>query len=226
MIIRDMIARGIKGIAISTVGSPEIKTALEEAIERGVEVVCYDADMPEVARKAFIGIDNAEMGEVLARATAKLIGGQGTVICAVSTLSQHNIAMRATGFHAYLEGIGVRVLLADGAGDPDIEHRYETVEALVKGNPDCKAIAVCDGRGFPLKSMIQERLHVDLKTAVVDKKPETMDLLEKGKVDVIVAQRFELYGELSVRRLVEILMGQTVPPSENTGVYEITRAAL
>jgi len=48
-------------------------------------------------------------------------------------------------------------------------------------------------------------------------------LIEKGYVDAIVAQRSNIWGELIVTRLNELLLNKSIPHKEDTGTFEINK---
>jgi len=48
-------------------------------------------------------------------------------------------------------------------------------------------------------------------------------LIEKGYVDAIVAQRSNIWGELVVTRLNELLLNKSIPHKEDTGTFEINK---
>ena len=63
--IQDMVAKGVKGIAI-TPTSPAVSKALDKAIKQGVKIVLLDNDIPAWKRKSSVVATNNFKGGVLA----------------------------------------------------------------------------------------------------------------------------------------------------------------
>jgi methyl-accepting chemotaxis protein len=223
-LIKEAIENGVKGIGISPIICPEVKTALNQAIQKGINVICFDADMPDIKRSSFIGTDNYLGGKLSGEIAARILNGAGKVIITVPNVSQFNFSQRIKGFK---DGISkfpnINIVEMESSGGSDLEQRFKNIKSIIGkvGAIDC--FVVFDASGAALIKRLREELGVKAKTVVFDKSPIAMELLKKDYVDAIVAQRSNLWGELVVTRLNDLLFNKQIPGKEDTGTFEINK---
>jgi ribose transport system substrate-binding protein len=95
--VRRLAKSGVSGIAISATDAVSITPAIDEAIESGIAVVCFDSDAPKSKRLAYIGVDDVEFGRAIMRQLSDAMGGQGTVAILAGNQQSLNLRLRLQG---------------------------------------------------------------------------------------------------------------------------------
>jgi methyl-accepting chemotaxis protein len=221
-LIRGMIAKGVSGIGISPVVSPEVKSALNDAMTNGIKVLFFDTDMPDVGRAGFMGTDNYNAGKLEGEIAARILRHSGSVICTLPNARQMNFSQRLKGFQDAVAGIpGIRILEVESLGNPDLEMRWKNLKEIIGKHGKFDLLAVFDGRGGQFLPRIRDDFGFKPKAVVFDKTPKNIELLENRYADAIVAQRASLWGEQIVSRLYDLTQGRDIPEKEDTGAFEI-----
>ena len=97
-IIDEVVEKGVSGIGIGPIDGPEVRESIKRALEKGIKVVCFDTDIPEIGRNGFIGTDNRKAGRMLGELVAKKLNGKGRVIGSMSSKNMLNQTQRLEGF--------------------------------------------------------------------------------------------------------------------------------
>jgi len=70
-LIDEVVAMGVSGIGIGPIDGPEVRESLKKAMNMGIKVICFDTDIPDIGRDAFIGTDNYKAGITFGELVAK-----------------------------------------------------------------------------------------------------------------------------------------------------------
>jgi methyl-accepting chemotaxis protein len=222
--IEKAIESGVKGIGISPVVCAEVKTALSKAIEKGINVICYDADMADIERKSFIGTDNYLGGKLTGEIVSKLLNSSGRIVVTLPNSKQFNFSERLKGFKDVISQFPkLEILEVESSGSADMELRFKNIKKIAEKHRDFDCVVVFDAGGAALIPKIREVLGIKPKAVIFDKTPLGFELIRKNYVDAIVAQRSSLWGELVITRLNELLLDKSIPNKEDTGTFEINK---
>ena len=71
--IEEQIRSGVDGLIIRAENTPEVRAAIEQAVQQGVTVITYDADVPDSGRLCYVGQDLVRAGAIAAGVMARLI---------------------------------------------------------------------------------------------------------------------------------------------------------
>ena len=134
--INDMLARDIDGLAVSPNDANAIGQVIENAIDKGVNVITWDSDAAESERAYFVAAETQErLGETYVEQMAKQIDGKGKIVFMVASLGAQNMITQVDAAKAYLE-----------KNYPDIEvlevyaSNDEQQKAYEKPEPQCTAL--------------------------------------------------------------------------------------
>lgn len=144
VIVEDLIAQGVAGIAICCNDPDALEPALQEAMKAGIAVVSVDGAASEDSVYAHIAqCDARSIGVAMAESVLANCGGEGqyAVLSAASTSPEQNewIAfmeeeMASDPKYANLERVAIVY------GDDEATKSYTEAEGLIKSYPDLKAI--------------------------------------------------------------------------------------
>ena len=62
-ILRDVVARGVDGLAIAPMNADSVVGVIADARKKGIPVITFDSDSPKSQRMAYVGTDNYEAGK-------------------------------------------------------------------------------------------------------------------------------------------------------------------
>lgn len=226
--IQDMVAKGVKGIAITPTG-PAVTAALDKAIKQGVKVVLMDNDIPAWHNKASVVATNNYRGGVLAGKylAARLKAGDKLGVLAgvpgVPALDD-----RVNGMLAGLGALKGKVKVV-GKLETDCaqDKGFAAAQTILTANPDIKALySAC---GPPALGALQavKRAGIDTKDIITvgyDAQPEEVAEIIKGNEDASVAQFPYKIGYLGVDTLWKVVHGERVAKNVDTGTALVTKA--
>jgi len=95
-LLEAMVAKGVKGIAVSPV-DPANQTEHLNEIAQATKLITHDADAPESDRLVYIGTDNYKAGRALGQLVKEAIPDGGEVMIFVGRLEQLNARQRRQG---------------------------------------------------------------------------------------------------------------------------------
>jgi methyl-accepting chemotaxis protein len=223
-IIDEVVEKGVSGIGIGPVDGPEVRQSLQKALDKGIKVVCFDTDIPEIGRNGFIGTDNYRAGRTLGELAVKKLNGSGKVIMAMASKSLQNQKERYEGFMEVIKGYpGIEVIGIIATEHTDREVRWQMVRETVQKTSDFDCFVCLSSSGSYYVSRMHKEMGLAPICVVFDKTDDSVEALMNGNTFVL-AQRPRLWGELAVRRLNELCNGKSILEKEDTGTYEINKS--
>ncbi|MFZ1976685.1 MAG: substrate-binding domain-containing protein [Bacteroidota bacterium] len=101
--IERLIRSGASGIAIACSDENYLTPVINEAVEKGIPVMCYDSDAPKSKRFAYYGADDIEFGKAIMRQLAGAIKGKGTIAVLAGNANALNQQLRLKGINEELK---------------------------------------------------------------------------------------------------------------------------
>jgi ABC-type sugar transport system substrate-binding protein len=224
-LIESMIAKGVKGIAITPV-DPSVAPALDKAVDAGIKVVLVDNDLPKWSRKTSVVATDNFAGGVLAGKYLRTVLKDGDTIGVLEGVP--GVPALDDRVKGMLEGLGDRKLKVAGKGGTGCarEKGVSVAEDILTANPDIKGIyAAC---GPPVVGAIQaienaKIAHDKFILVGFDALPEEVKEIEAGRQDASVAQFPAKMGELGVDTVVKAVRGEKVAANVDTGTAMVTK---
>jgi len=222
--IQNMIASGVKGIAI-TPTSPAVIPALNKAVSAGIKVVLMDNDLPTWKAKSSVVATNNLKGGVLAGQflAARLQAGASLGILegvpGVPALDD-----RVTGM---LAGLGAKKsqikIVSKLETDCDQTKGAQAAQTMLTANPNLTAIySAC---GPPALGAIQSIKNAGAKGITLvgfDGSPGEITAIKAGTEAASVAQHPAKIGSLGIATLYNAVLGKKVQRNVDTGTTLIT----
>jgi ribose transport system substrate-binding protein len=224
--IQDMVAKGVKGIAI-TPTSPAVSKELDKAIKKGVKVVLMDNDIPTWKRKtALVATNNLKGGMLAGKYLRTKLKPGDTLAILEGVPGVPALDDRVTGM---LAGLGplknqikvVSKLETDCAQDKGLT----AAQDILTANPDVTAIyAAC---GPPALGAVQALKNAGKSSGAVilvgfDALPDEVAQIKAGWETASVAQFPAKIGKLGVHTLYKAVKGKKVPKAVDTGTAMVT----
>jgi ribose/xylose/arabinose/galactoside ABC-type transport system permease subunit/ABC-type sugar transport system substrate-binding protein len=203
--IEQAIAQKPNGLAINGL-DPAITSLINKAMDQGIPVVMWDADLPESKRITFIGTDWPALGVRLAEALAPMIDHKGQV-GRLGNISQPHIMAAMETFKTHMAKIApeVEVLdIVDDAGKIDVAE--QAANSLLQRYPDIAGIAGFDGSSGSgicpaLKSLGKAG---KVKVVINDLTAAHIQFLKDGSAHYVSGQKRNVFGPLALQVLFDV----------------------
>lgn len=222
-IIEDLMAQGVKAIAVSVI-SPDNQTDFLNEVAQRVPLLCVDNDAIKSKRKCYLGTANLQAGRSVGELVKEVLPKGGKVAIFVGQLDPINARERRQGVIDVLEGLGESKALRespdgkkygnyevigtytdnvdqakakDNAADVLAKHQNEENLCLVglwAYNPPAILAAVKDAKRVG-----------KVKIVGFDEQDITLDAIKAGEIHgTVVQQPFE-FGYQSVKMMVDLV---------------------
>ncbi|MBY0312313.1 MAG: substrate-binding domain-containing protein [Phycisphaerales bacterium] len=200
--LEQLASQGVNGISVSCSDGKVLKSAIDSAVGKGVEVVTFDSDSPDSKRFAYYGIDDVEAGREVMRQLAKAMGEKGTVAILAGNQNAPNLQARVRGVKeeaAKFKDIKIK----------DTYYHAETaaeaaakVQQVQNANPDITGWAMVGGWPLFTKNAL-DGVYDKAKVVSVDHLPEQLGYVKNGQVQALIGQDCYGWGYRTVEMLFD-----------------------
>ena len=206
-IIDDLLAKGIKGIAISPV-DPANQTAMLDRAAAQAVVVTQDSDAPTSKREVYIGTDNVAAGRQAGELLKEALPQGGKVMVFVGTLDAANAQQRYQGLKEAIAGSNIQILDVRTDNTERVRAKANAADTLVN-NPDIAGmVGLWSYNGPAILSAVKEANKVDkVKIIAFDEEDETLAGIKEGAIFATVVQQPFEFGYQSITMMAKILNG-------------------
>ena len=247
-ILEAMVAKGVKGIAVSPV-DPDNQTGHLNEIAQVTKLITHDADAPESDRMVYIGTDNYKAGRALGQLVKEAIPDGGEVMIFVGRLEQLNARQRRQGVIDELLNRGHQTLgqvKFDEVAKEFKGAKYTVLDTRTDNFDKAKAKANAEDAITKYKNLacmvglfaynppacidaIREAGKLDqIKVCGFDEQESFLQAIKDGHAHGTISQQPWNYGYNSVKLLKSIMDGDTSAIPENrfidVGYKVITKA--
>ena len=216
---------------------PGIAQAINKAVDAGIPTIVYDSEISGSRRHCFIGSNWYEMGKLQGERMAQLVHEKGKVAC-MGILGMENMEAGIQGFRDALKKYPGILFLGKYNDKANVEMAAKITADLIAANPDIAGIGGFDsnsgpGMGLSVKEAGKKGL---IRLTCVDAEPEHIKLVKEGVIDLLVAQKRELFTSLGAQFLYDMRHGTwkfskndsragviPIPTRVSTGVIEIDK---
>jgi ribose transport system substrate-binding protein len=223
-ILDALVARGdLNYIITAPTDKDQMVAPLQAALDAGIKVITVDtflgdgdyANGPVNFPIAYIGSDNVEGGRISARGLAKAIGGKGTVYINSTNPNVSSVEGREQGFAEVMknEFPDIKVLGPDYNLDDQNKAAQQTA-AVIEQNPDLVGVFGTNvfSAGGAGNAVVNAGLGDAVKVVAYDATAEAIELMGKGVVSLVLAQKPFDMGYMAVQFAVADAAGVTSLP--------------
>ena len=220
--------RGFDAVAISPNDDSEMAKAINRAVDKGIKVICFDADSPQSKRLGMFETNGLNGGKAAAQVALKLLHNKGKVIANIwSDINKTIIQDRAKGFTDEItNGTGIKaVTVALPANPPDKEtERY--IKNVLEEHPDADLVYTTNLMWGLRFAKYFKKYKIEKKLISFDCDKEMGKYIQEGIVEFSIAQRQFVWGEVAVKWMVDAIQGKQIPGYEDTGTYIVNKSNL
>ena len=206
-IIDDLLARGVKGIAISPIDPLNQKPFIDELAGK-ITVITCDSDIPGSKRKCYIGTDNVAAGRQAGEMIKEVLPDGGKIMLFVGKQDTQNAKERIQGIKEAIAGTKIEIIdVRTDNGDP-VRAKSNVADTLVK-YPD---LACCVGlwnyNGPAILNAIKDAGKLEkVKIVCFDENEETLTGVRDGHIYGTVVQQPYEFGYRSMEVLADLVKG-------------------
>ncbi|GAK50824.1 sugar ABC transporter, sugar-binding protein [Candidatus Moduliflexus flocculans] len=199
-ILKAMIKRNVAGIIVSAAEKNMLKPAINDAIEAGIPVICFDSDVPESQRLAIVATDNYRAGYLAGTTMAEWLNGSVGVVTINNVI---HLEERMRGFRAGIASISpdtqIFIIEEEAFGPPD-SNLVADYKILLKAHPDIKGLfALWATTGIAAANAVRElNLTGAIQILSFDFDTATIQAIEQDDIRATVAQNPYLMGYYSL----------------------------
>jgi ribose transport system substrate-binding protein len=214
---------GADAILISCSDASKVTLAINDAVDKGVNVMTFDSDAPDSKRFAFYGANDAEAGAQVMKELSAVIGGKGTVAILAGNQNAPNLQARSKGaIDEAKKSPGIKIL--GPFNHPETaEDATAEVQKDMNAHPEITAWAMIGG--WPLFSTALMSLDpAKVKIVSIDALPAELGYIDKGIAPVLLAQPVYEWGHKSVELIVDkIILGKDVPKVTKMDLIKVSK---
>lgn len=180
------------------------------AKEAGTHIATTNCFMSEDLQDFWIGTDPVGMGITQAKTLAELAGDQEVCVVYMQTqASTETQNQQFAAFSEYLADYKNITIWGQEFCNSDSIKAADTVNALVKANPQINAVVCADGNGcLGVANYVDEQGIADKFISIgIDDSAEILNYVVDGSLDCTIAQDFYAMGYQSLVMLNDILNG-------------------
>src|ERR1041384_2036778 len=206
-IIDDLLANGVKGIAISPV-DPKNQTGMLNRVAGQALVVTQDSDAPDSQRMCYIGTDNVAAGRQAGQLLKEALPQGGKIMVFVGVLDAANAQQRFQGLKEAIAGSNITIIDVRTDNTDRVRAKSNASDTIVN-NPDIAGmVGLWSYNGPAILSAVKEANKVDkIKIVAFDEEDETLNGVKDGAIYATVVQQPFEFGYRSMELMSKVLNG-------------------
>ena len=204
--------KGIDGLVITPISTPKVRDALNELIRSGVQVVCCNLDIDDVAYQAYVGCDYFCSGQTAGAIIGMTTHGESNLGIITSSHGLYFHEMRVKGCTSVLENYPNIHITDYAEAEDDEEVSYNEVKKMLLKNEKIDTLYfVTGGTTGGLRAIHDLHMENRLRVFTFDQIPAVIENLKSGLVIATIDQQPFVQGATSVRMLFEAIMTKQIP---------------
>lgn len=225
-ILEDLITTGVDAIVLAPANTEAVKGPVQELIDAGIPVI-YDNTMgpSDVDYLTYVGVDNTEVGVMIAEEMAKTINNEGKVLVMEGVPGQATSDDRTAAVMETLEqydGITVESGVTNWLTD---EGRKLTEDYITKWGDELKGIISVGGNQAEgaVEAIAAAGLGDQIVVNGFDVQEPQYEAVDNGNECFTVSQGVYYQAYLSVVAAIRALNGEDVPRKINCPITIVTK---
>lgn len=205
--VNDLLAKGVKGIAISPV-DPANETDLLNTAASKTNLITSDSDAPNSNRLCYIGTDNHAAGIMAGELIKKAIPQGGKIMLFVGKSDAQNAHDRISGIQDALKGSNITIVDTRTDDQDHTRAKQNAADAIVS-NPDLAGmVGIYSYNGPAIYSAVKGAgKQGKIQIVAFDQEEDTMTGIKDGTIAGTVVQQPYQFGYQSVKLLSQLAKG-------------------
>ena len=228
--IKYFIKSKVSAIVIVTIDSDQLTPVIEEAVNAGIPVVCYDRIVRNAGCSLYISFDNEAVGSAMGKGICEKIGKGANIVKVMGPNSDYNVEQVMTGFDKACKDFDLKVLAGCNCDDWKPEVAYEFINANIETVKEAQAI-MCGNdalAGEVIHALAERGLSKNIYTVGQDADVEACQRIVEGTQLMTVYKPVEKLAVLAAECTVKLAKGEALDNTStfNDGKHEIPYIAI
>jgi ribose transport system substrate-binding protein len=215
-IIDDLLAKGVKGIAMSPV-DPDNETQLINDAAKQALIVTQDSDAPQSDRACYIGTDNRAAGRQAGDLIKEALPQGGKIMLFVGKIDARNAQERYQGIKDTLQGSNVQIIDIRTDDTDRVRAKSNASDTLVKYPEVVALVGLWSYNGPAILNALKDAGKIgQIKVVCFDEEDETLAGVKAGAIYATVVQQPYEFGYQSIKLIAKVLGGDrsVIAPSK------------
>ena len=205
--VEELLAKGVKAIAISPV-DPKNESAWLDTVASRAVLITQDSDAPHSKRLCYIGTDNVAAGKQAGELIKKALPGGGKIMLFVGKRDADNAQQREKGIRDALKGSNVSIVDVRTDDTDHARAKSNAADALVK-YPDLAAeVGLWSYNGPAILSAVKDAGKIGkVKIVCFDEEDATLAGVKDGSIEATVVQQPYQFGYQGIKMMADLVKG-------------------
>src|SRR5215475_3107682 len=211
---RELAAASVDGI-ILTAGNPKaLQPLIDEAVAKGIHVVCVSTDAPDSKRSSIVCVEPYTNGSLAGELMGKFVQPGAKVAIIAGMLSAEDHRKKVDGFtDAFPKHCPGGKIIRVIEGHEDEEESFQKTFELLRRVQTLAGIYVNTVNCLPVcRALAQHGLEGKVKLIATDLFEEMSPHLQKGTITASIYQQPHRQGQIAVRLMADHLTNKTSFP--------------
>ncbi len=220
-LFNSFVQQGADGIVLIPSDQARLAGPINDAVAKGIKVVCVDTDVPKSRRNVYITSDSYDGGKLAGEAAIRHLKGHGKIAAFICMAGISVLQERFKGFEAAIAKCPeIQIVKKVEQQDSDMNKARAAIDDMLR-TLDFDLLYLVNSEVGELAVDIWRQRGIDKKLVVLTTSNKVKAAIPEGIVSSQIVQRNTSWGELAVLMLSRMLQGEQVQSYENTGMYEI-----
>lgn len=222
--IAQAVNDGDNAILVSASDAGKITGAINDAVARGVPVMMFDSDAPLSKRFSFYGGDDMAIGRQVMAELATQMHEKGKVAILAGNQNAPNLQKRVAGVKEEAKKYpGITILNTFNHIETPQDAAAEVLRAQ-NAYRDIEGWAMIGGWPLFTQALLNDLDPAKVKIVAVDALPAELAYVDKGLAPVLLAQPTYLWGDVSVRTIIDhVYLKQPVPEHVDMKLVRVSK---
>lgn len=216
--LESMIRLRLDGIAIAPIDSEALAPYIDQAVEAGIPVVCFESDAPASKRLSYIGGDNKLAGARMGKALEGRLRKGGMVLVESGISGMNSDQERLHGFIDYIrDNTNLQVLEVRKHEGSD-ERALTELERMIDDHPHFDAFVALDFIAGSSSILAWKAMGLNRYALTFGMMPAIDEAISNGQITLAVTQNESAWGTEIVGALLGAVRGEAIPAFIDTGM--------
>ena len=225
--VENAINRGVAGIVLAPSDPDALAPSVRRAFEAGIPVAIIDSALGEGAEgtyQTFLATDNRAAGEMAAQMMIDAVGPEGKVAVMSYVAGVGSEIGRVGGFTDYLAANSSLEVVGPYYSQSQMATALNQTTDVLSANPDLVGIfGANEPTAIGMGRAIEQAGRAGTLTAIgFDGNADLQDMVRSGVLKATAVQGSYQMGERGVQAVLDLLAGEAVEPTIDTGVVMVT----
>ncbi|MFM9331058.1 sugar ABC transporter substrate-binding protein [Paenibacillus mesotrionivorans] len=222
LMMENMIRQKVDAIAISPIDSEQLAPVIDKAVQQGIPVICFEADVPLSKRASYIGSDAYQEGRLMGEMINRQLKGKGMIM--IQGGLEHSVReqTRLDGMLAFLKANTRVQILEVRYHNGQSELALAELETMIDDHPHFDALVTLDIISSSTSILVWKAQGLKRFAFSYGLTPEVKEALINGQIHAVISENEEQLGERIIGTLLQAAAGTAIPDWINSRFQEVT----